>query len=133
MSNQKLINMNTNEISAVDFKSNLSDFTGTFQYHQHRLANLSLNLTDGCNYVRNEAQAFWLFDAILSHQISSIVSKHPFQVWRLKLQEDESWKLSCEDGDRNILVVQNIEYSDFPIHEITIWLIDGVALLPTEY
>ncbi len=126
--------MNTgSKISAVDFKNNLAEFIGTFQYHTHRLGKQWINITDGCDYVRNEAEAYWLFDAILSHQITSIMSKHPFQVWRLKQQADETWKLSCEDGDKNILVVQNIEYSDFPIPEITIWLVDEVALLPTEY
>ena len=126
--------MNTgNKISALDFKSNLSEFIGTFQYHTHRIGKLCINLTDGCDYVRKEAEAFWLFDAIISHQITGMINKHPFQVWRLKQQPDETWKLSCEDGDKNVLVVQNIEYSNFPIPEITIWLVDGVALLPSEY
>ena len=70
------------ETSIVDFKENLDEFTCTFQYHEHRLGNLSINLTDGCDYVRKEAQAYWLFDAILSHQITKIISKHSFQVWR---------------------------------------------------
>ena len=50
--------MNTDEISAVDFKANLDEFKGTFQYHTHRIGKLYINLTDGCDYVRNEAQAF---------------------------------------------------------------------------
>ena len=55
--------MNTgNKISAVDFKANLSEFIGTFQYHTHRIGKLCINLTDGCDYVRKEAEAFWLFD-----------------------------------------------------------------------
>ena len=125
--------MNTDEISAVDFKANLAEFKGTFQYHTHRIGKLCINLTDGCDYVRTEAQAYWLFDAILSHQVTNIISKHSFQVWRLKQQESKTWKLSCEDGNKKVLIVQDIEYSDFPIPEITIWLVDGVAMLPTEY
>ena len=121
------------ETTVVDFKANLGEFTGTFQYHEHRLGNLNINLTDGCDYVRKEAKAYWLFDAILSHQITNMISNHSFQVWRLKQQTSKTWKLSCEDGNKKVLVVQDIEYSEFPIHEITIWLIDGVALLPTEY
>ena len=121
------------ETSAVDFKENLGEFMGSFQYHTHRIGKLCLDLTDGCNYVRNEAQAYWLFDAILSHQITNMISKHEFQVWRLKQQKNKTWKLSCEDGNRKVLIVQDIEYSDFPIQEITIWMINGVALLPTEY
>ena len=79
-----------------------------------------MNLTDGCDYVRKEARAYWLFDAILSHQLTSIVNKQPFQVWRLKKQKDDTWLLHCEDGNKNILATQHIEFSDFPIPEITI-------------
>ena len=75
-----LIKTYTMETTVVDFKANLDEFTGTFQYHEHRLANLYINLTDGCDYVRKEAKAYWLFDAILSHQITNMISNHSFQV-----------------------------------------------------
>ena len=125
--------MDTKTISPADFLYTLNVFAGTFKYHIHRLGKLSINLTDGCDYVRNKAQAYWLFDAILSHQLTSTVNKQKFQVWRLKKQEDDTWLLICEDGNKNILAKQNIEYSDFLVPEITIWLVDGVAMLPTEY
>jgi len=129
----KLKIMDTKTISPAEFQSTLTGFIGTFKYHNHQLLQLSMNLTDGCDYVRNEAKAYWLFDAILSHQLTSTVKKQPFQVWRLKKQEDDTWSLICEDGNKNILVIQRIEFSDFLIDEITIWLVDGVAMLPTEY
>lgn len=125
--------MDTKTITSVEFQSTLAGFIGTFKYHIHQLFNLCMNLTDGCEYVREEARAYWLFDAILSHQLTSTVNKQPFQVWRLKKQEDDTWSLICEDGNKNILATQHIEFSDFLINEITIWLVDGVALLPTEY
>jgi len=129
----KLKIMATKTISPAEFQSILAVFTGTFNYHIHRLGKLSINLTDGCDYVRDKAQAYWLFDSILSHQITSIINKQKFQVWRLKKQEDDTWSLHCEDDNKNILATQHIEYSDFLIDEITIWLVDGVAMLPTEY
>ncbi len=125
--------MDTKTISPAEFQSTLAGFIGTFKYHIHQLFNLSMNLTDGCDYVRKEAKAYWLFDAILSHQLTSTVNKQSFQVWRLKKQEDDTWLLDCEDGNKNILATQHIEYSDFLIDEITIWLVDGVAMLPSEY
>ena len=125
--------MDTKTISPAEFQSILAVFTGTFKYHIHQLFNLSINLTDGCDYVRNEARAHWLFDAILSHQLTSTVNKQKFQVWRLKKQKDDTWSLICEDGNKNILAKQQFEFSDFIIDEITIWLVDEVAMLPTEY
>ena len=129
----KLKIMDTKTISPADFLYTLNVFAGTFKYHIHRLGKLSINLTDGCDYVRTEARAYWLFDAILTHQLTSIIKKQKFQVWRLKKQEDDTWLLICEDGNKNILAKQNIKYSDFLVPEITIWLVDGVAMLPTEY
>ena len=35
-------------------------------------------------------------------------------------QEDDTWSLHCEDGNKNMLATQHIEFSDFPIPEITI-------------
>jgi len=125
--------MDTKTISPADFQSTLAGFTGTFKYHIHQLFELCMNLTDGCDYVRKEARAYWLFDAILSHQLTSIVNKQKFQVWRLKKQEDDTWLLICEDGNKNNLAKQHIEHSNFLIPEITIWLVDEVAMLPTEY
>ena len=129
----KLIIMDTKTISPAEFQSILAGFIGTFKYHNHQLFNLCMNLTDGCDFVRNEAKAYWLFDAILSHQLTSTVNKQSFQVWRLKKQEDDTWSLICDDGNKNILAKQQFEFSDFLIDEITIWLVDEVAMLPTEY
>ena len=38
-----------------------------------------------------------------------------------------------EDSDQPVLVRQEIEYSDFPLDKIELWLIDGVLLLKSEY
>lgn len=125
--------MNTSKISVEEFKENLDIFHGTNYYYSHKLGNQSIILTDGCEYVRNAAESNWLFDAIISYQLSRYVRQQFFQVWRLLQQKDETWKLICEDGNKKVLVEQNIVFSDFPIPEITIWLVDGVAMLPSEY
>ncbi len=92
-------------------------------------------LTDGCAFVRERMGAWWLFDAILSYQQDNRLNDVPFQIWELKqLRTDLTWQLSCKpDSGKKALIVQIIEFSDFPIEEIKIWLIDKVALLPSEY
>ena len=79
--------------------------------------------------------AYWLLDAILSYQDEKVLRDVKFQIWELRQQrKDLSWLLTCrEDSDKKPLIAQVIEFSDFPISEIKIWVIDKVALLPSEY
>jgi hypothetical protein len=90
-----------------------------------------LLLTDGCNFIRENAGACWLFDLILSWQVK--LRKQRFQVWILEKQVDSTWFIECQDGDNHYIVGQEIAFSDFPVDKITIWVVDGVAMLPTEY
>ena len=79
--------------------------------------------------------AYRLFDAILSYQCEKILREVNFQIWEIRQsKKDLSWLLTCrEDSDKKPLITQTIEFSDFPIEGIKIWLIDKVALLPSEY
>lgn len=123
--------MNTYEI-----KRALREFRGTEKYHKHLFPGKSpLILTDGCDFVREHLNAYWLFDAILSYQCEKILREVNFQIWELRQsKKDLSWLLTCrEDSDKKPLITQTIEFSDFPIPEIKIWVINKVALLPSEY
>jgi hypothetical protein len=114
----------------------LSQFHGTAEYHKHLFPGKSpILLTDGCKYVRDACNAYWLFDAILSYQCERILRDVGFQIWELKrLKKDLSWLLTCrEDSDKRPIISQTIEFSDFPLDYIRIWVIGKVALLPSEY
>jgi hypothetical protein len=80
-------------------------------------------------------KAYWLFDAILSYQCEKALKNVNFQVWELKqMRKDLTWRLTCrEDTGNKPLISQSIEFSDFPLEYIKIWVIDKVALLPSEY
>src|ERR1035438_8535487 len=124
----------TMRISIEEFRNTLAAFTGTAAYYLHKLPNgISIKLTDGCQFVREFAAggAYWLYDLILSYQMD--LKTFEFQVWKLTKQENESWLIQCTNGNSKVLAEQMIPYSDFPIDSIEIWLIDGIALLPTEY
>ena len=115
---------------------NLNQFHGTAEYYKHLFPGKSpLLITEGCKYVRDTCNAYWLFDVILSYQCERILKDIKFQIWELKrLKVDLSWQLTCkEDTNTKPLIRQSIEFSDFPIDYIKIWVIDGVALLPSEY
>jgi len=122
-------------MNATQIQSELKYFKGTTTYTKHLFPGLSpILLTDGCNYIREKCHAYWLFDAILSYQENKLKGVK-FQVWDLQLQEkDLTWVLTCrEDKGKPAIVKQVIPYSDFPLQKLTIWVIDKVALLPTEY
>lgn len=118
--------------SPSEINNKLAKFSGTNHYHRHRLLNgMELLLTDGCEFLRDGCMASWLFDLILSWQMK--LRKHRFQVWKLEKQVDGTWYIECTDGNNLFIVGQEIGYCDFPLDRITIWVVDGIALLPTEY
>lgn len=103
-------------------------------------------LTDGAMYVAEHGGgngAFWLMDAIASHQPEAL--KHPslmrFQVWTLDVRDGEtrSATLTCKaDSDQPALIQQEIEYTDFDAGGIELWCLpmtetDRVIMLPSEY
>lgn len=123
-------------MDTANIRYELKQFHGTSEYHKHLFPGKSpMILTDGCKYVRDACKAYWLFDAILSYQCDKILQHVNFQIWELKqLRKDLSWQLTCrEDTGKKPLITQSIEFSDFPLDYIKIWVIDNVALLPSEY
>lgn len=123
-------------MDAIQIEKDLRHFRGTSIYYKHLFPGKSpLIITEGCNYIREQCQTYWLFDAILSYQEDERLYGVPFQLWTLEQQQkDLTWLLTCkEDKGKPPLITQKIKYSDFPIEKLTIWVIDKVALLPTEY
>lgn len=111
----------------------LSQFTGTTQYHRWSMIT-RLVATDGVIHMANGAQAFWLLDAIASHQTSKKVAKESFQVWDLQVDpNDHTAILTCHDGDHNPLARQKITWTDFPLTHIRFFVANNIIMLPTEY
>ena len=119
-----------------DIREELKTFHGTSEYHKHLFPGKSpIILTDGCKFILDQCKAYWLFDAILSYQCDYRLSGINFQIWELRQQKkDLTWLLTCRaDKGKRTLINQSIEYSDFPLDYIKLWVIDKVALLPSEY
>ena len=127
---------NSTDMEALAIREELKMFHGTTEYHKHLFPGKSpIILTDGCKYIRDVCKAYWLFDAILSYQCEKILKGVNFQIWELRqIRIDLTWQLTCrEDTNKKPLIRQSIEFSDFPLDYIKIWVIDKVALLPSEY
>jgi hypothetical protein len=115
--------------------NNLSQFTGTEQYHRH----LNLLCTDGVMFLAHHAGCFWLLDAIASYQPQ--VQTNPrladFQFWELVVDGSGGFNaalLTCTDGDSaDPVITQKIEATDFPLKSIRLYVESGVLLLPSEH
>lgn len=118
--------MNTNELL-----SNLSQFIGTEKYYRITPRHL---LTDGSKYLAEEAECFWLMDAIASH-LPKQFHDH-FAVANLTI-DGTSAVLTLDDGNGNVFARQNIEYTDFPLDQIKLYCgFDGehwAIMLTSEY
>ena len=122
--------------------TDLAHFTGTDTYTNLRypwLRGAKFLLTDGAKFLAEQAKAFWLMDAIASHQINKKVAAEPFQVWTLSVNEKHEAILTCTDGDKTELVRQDIPGTDFPLTSITLYasqddyLGGRVVMLTSEY
>ena len=100
-------------------------------------------LTDGAKHVAQNGgkgdgdSAWWLIDAILSHQRSRrLILLEGRQFWKLTVKETEAKRsatLTCDDGNGNVVITQRIPYTDFDPAGVSLWFMDGVMLLPQEY
>jgi hypothetical protein len=105
----------------------LQQFTGTEQHFRHWSGRLLY--TDGVKHMAERAGAYWLIDLVASYQ-----SEHRdvwFQVWDLKAK-DRAGVVTMR-GDSEVLVKQELEYTDFPLESLRVFVADGVLLLPSEY
>jgi hypothetical protein len=111
----------------------LSQFTGSENWYRHGI-NRNILFTDGAKHVADEGGAYWLLDAIaICQRHEKKVSAEKFQAWKLTVHEDRTASLVCGDGNDNIVYTQHIEYTDFPIDEITLWFANNVIYLPSEH
>ena len=109
----------------------LAQFHGTTNYYLHWTR--KYRYTDGVHYLAENAGAYWLIDAVVSHQTTASVRVETFQHWLLQSEPDESWTLSATDGNEKLIAKQVIEYSDFPLESIELYLTDRCLMLLSEY
>jgi hypothetical protein len=89
----------------------LSQFTGTENWYRHAI-NRKVLYTDGAKHVAEYAGAFWLLDEIAIIQPhDKRVAAEEFQVWKLKVRDDHTATLSCEDGNDHVVFTKEIEFT----------------------
>ena len=128
-SNRKRHNMTTKTLS----KSDLAQFTGSENWYRHGI-NRNVLYTDGAQHVAEHGGAYWLLDEIAIIQpYAKAVAAEEFQVWKLAVRPDRTATLTCHDGNGNVVFTKDIEHTDFPLDEITLYFTNNVIHLPSEY
>jgi len=114
-------------------EADLMHFTGSEHWYRHAL-NRSVLYTDGARFLAEQGGAYWLLDEIAIIQPYDVrVAAEEFQVWKLVVHPGRTATLTCEDGNGNIVFTKQIEYTDFPLDEITLWFSNNVIYLPSEH
>ena len=112
--------------------SQLALFTGTKRYYRISRRHL---LTDGTKYLAENAECFWIMDAIASH-LSEIGTSNWFVQVKVTVQDSRATMI-YDDGNGKEHARQDIPYTDFPLNMITLYACwDGehwVIMLPSEY
>jgi hypothetical protein len=124
--------------TVAEITNNMAYAIGTEGYTRHFTG---LIFTDGVKQLRQDADAFWLVDAIASYQHK--LKKVEFQVWELQvnLETKKAVLTMSIDSDKPYLVTQKIPYTDFPLKTVKFHVrlgsLDGynpawVLMLPSE-
>jgi len=104
-------------------------------------------MTDGVMWLQENAECYWLVDAIASHMMTNRrLQVEPFQTWDFTRADDDMapknhpHRLSVTDGnDGPAIVTQEIDYTDFPLPTIRFFVAKDeglggwVIMLPSEY
>jgi hypothetical protein len=121
----------------------LAQFTGTAHYTKFNPF-VPMLLTEGALHVARNGGTngvFWLMDAIASYQ-SELKTTYPWanqmQFWKLKVSDKRAVLTCREDLGIPPVVTQEIEYTDFDLAFIELWVAPldeehDVIMLPSEY
>lgn len=121
------------KITESEIRKKLSKFKSTKEYFLHRLSdNWTLHLTEGCFFIREMANAYWLFDLILSYQGTKLVNGMEHQEWKVRRLKSGMLQISCRSLDNEEAIIQVIKKKKFPLDEISIHVEGNIARLPTE-
>lgn len=125
-------------MDAIELQDHLAHFHGSATLTRHGLVR-SVLMTEGIVFLAQAAAAHWLTDAIASYVHHPKASAEQFQAWHLAVDTaTRRATLAMTDGNSDQpIITQELDYTDFPLDEIAIWLVaEGtrwIMMLPSEY
>ena len=99
----------------------------------------SVLMTEGVVFLVQAAGAHWFTDAIASYVHDARAGQEEFQVWRFIVHANtRTGAITMTDGGSyEAIVTQRLDYTDFLLAEITVWLVRKgsrwIMVLSREY
>ena len=118
--------------SRMDILNTLNSAGGTEAYHKFSPFENYPAATDGVIALAEAAGCYWLLDIIGSYQTDKRLDPC-FQVCKLEVNQENSSGVVRGFNDSELIISQEIPFTDFPLDELKLYLMDGVILLPSEY
>lgn len=123
---------------ANEINEYIANCNGTNNVYRHMFSRIVY--TDGVKFVAEKAGAYWLIDAIMSHQTNrkAIAAANGFQVWKVTHNKRGSGcVLTMDDGgqgdEAKVLIRQRIPFTDFPKGlDLVFYVEHGMLLLREE-
>lgn len=113
--------MTSANLTAQEFHVALENFTGSQNLYFRETSTGRIEYTDGIYFLQQNG-CLWMIDAIASYQTQEFKAVDDRQFWKLRVNADRSAKLICDDGNGNIRVTQEIEFTDFPLSKLDIYV-----------
>lgn len=128
-------------MTSEEILETLTLFTGTERWYRYSPLFPNVLLTDGAKFIADECGAYWLMDVIGSHlpAVKRAGERFAIAVLAKKTPYEGGWYFHLvDDIPSNVTYArQDIEFSDFPLDEIKLYVIDDgehvTILLPSEY
>lgn len=121
---------------AKEILEKLERCTGSETIFKHPMAAILPDgavFTEGIMLMAQLCKAFWLLDIPFSYQLESHVRNVQGQIWKLEVnKDDDSGVVTMVDYYGKEKVRQEIPFTDFPLTEITMYLIGNTLCLPSE-
>ena len=117
--------------TAQEIESTLPQFIGSQTLTPHWTGRLFM--TEGVMYLAEAAGAHWLTDVVASYQGKPVRKCEGFQIWELVVKDHIAVVTCRRDTGEKPVVTQDIEYTDFPLDSIKLYVVDDVLILPGEY
>ena len=120
-------------MKTAKLSADLKMFTGTEQWFRHPLSSNFL-YTDGVKFFAEHCGggAYWFLD-ILATELADLQEKEEFMSITLDVFDDDSAKITADDGNGNVLWTRNIDFTDAEVGTWKFFLTNNVLLLPSEY
>lgn len=124
-------------MTPAQLATDLTHFTGSDNYYFRIAGGIKVNYSQGVRFLQQQAQCYWLVDLIASYQTAKFKSKDYRQFWKLSVDANtRQGTLTCDDGNGDIRVTKQVEYTDFPLPEIAICIVIAEEIfmyLPSEH